>query len=86
MEANRELFHIKRFRLMVRVEDMEDTLEDFFKDSDRFKKMRMLIDFEMPTFNVGEESPDMKFSKPKLKPGQKTSKFIKPDRNKPSLF
>ena len=84
MEANRKLFHIKRFRLMVRIEEMEDTLEDFFKDSDRCKRMRMLIDFEMPEFKA--DNPDMKFSKPKLKKGQKAAKFIKPDRNKPSLF
>jgi hypothetical protein len=69
---------------MVRIEEMEDTLEDFFKDSDRFKKMRMLIDFEMPDFKT--DNPDMEFSKPKLKKGQKAAKFIKPDRNKPSLF
>lgn len=69
---------------MVRIEEMEDNIEDFFKDSDRFKKMRMLIDFEMPDFKT--DNPDMEFSKPKLKKGQRAAKFIKPDRNKPSLF
>ena len=69
---------------MVRIEEMEDNIEDFFKDSDRFKKMRMLIDFEIPEFKT--DNPNMKFSKPKLKKGQKAAKFIKPDRNKPSLF
>tara|TARA_R110002050_G_scaffold219734_1_gene355615 strand:- start:37 stop:246 length:210 start_codon:yes stop_codon:yes gene_type:complete len=69
---------------MVRIEEMEDNIEDFFNDSDRFKKMRMLIDFEMPEFKT--ENPNMEFSKPKLKKGQKAAKFIKPDRNKKSLF
>ncbi len=69
---------------MVRIEEMEDNIEDFFNDSDRFKKMRMLIDFEMPEFKA--ENPNMEFSKPKLKKGQKAAKFIKPDRNKKSLF
>jgi hypothetical protein len=44
----------------------------------------MLIDFEMPEFKT--DNPDMKFSKPKLKKAQKAAKFIKPDRNKKSLF
>ena len=70
---------------MVRIEEMEDTLEDFFKDSDRFKKMKMLIDFEMPEFKA-DNNTDMEFSKPKFKKGEKASKFIKPDRNKKSLF
>ena len=69
---------------MVRIEDMEDTIEDFFKDSDRFKKMKMLIDFEMPEFKT--ENPDMEFSKPKLKRGEKAARYIKPDVNKKSLF
>lgn len=69
---------------MVRIEEMEDNIEDFFKDSDRFKKMKMLIDFEMPEFKT--ENPDMEFSKPKLKRGEKAAKYIKPDVNKKSLF
>jgi hypothetical protein len=84
MEANRKLFHIKRFRLMVRIEEMEDTLEDFFNDRDRFKKMKMMIDFETPTFKT--DGQEMEFSKPKLKKGEKAAKFIKPDVNKKSLF
>lgn len=69
---------------MVRIEEMEDNIEDFFKDSDRFKKMRMLIDFEMPEFK--NDNPDMKFSKPKLKKGQKAAKFVRSNPNKKSLF
>ena len=59
---------------MVRIEEMEDTIEDFFKDSDRFKKMKMLIDFEMPEFKT--ENPDMEFSKPKLKKGEKAASLL----------
>ena len=69
---------------MVRIEEMDDKLEDFFKDSDRFKKMKMLIDFEMPEFK--NKDPEMEFSKPKLKKPQRASKYVKPDANKKSLF
>lgn len=84
MEADRKLFHLKRIRPMVRIEEMEETFENFFKDSDRFKKMKMMIDFEMPEFK--SENPDMEFSKPKLKKPQRASKYIKPNSNKKSLF
>ena len=69
---------------MVRIKEMDDKLEDFFKDSDRFKKMKMLIDFEMPEFKT--KDPEMKFSKPKLKKPHRASKYVKPDANKKSLF
>lgn len=75
---------------MVRIEEInstvEDNLEDFFRDSERFKKMKLLIDFEMPDLDAKLESPGMKFEKPKLKKPQRASKFIKPNSNKKSLF
>lgn len=69
---------------MVRINEMEDKLEDFFKDSERFKKMKMLIDFEMPEFK--NKGSDMEFSKPKLKKPNRAAKYVKPDTNKKSLF
>ena len=75
---------------MVRIEEInstvEDNLEDFFRDSERFKKMKLLIDFEMPDLDAKLESPGMIFEKPKLKTPQRASKFIKPNSNKKSLF
>lgn len=73
---------------MVRIDDInimvEDNLDDFYKDGSRFKRMKLLIDFKPVDASV--ESPDIKFSKPKFKKGQKISKFIKNNNNKKSLF
>lgn len=73
---------------MVRIEDInvmvEDSLDDFYKDGSRFKGMKLMIDFK--PIDTSVESPDIKFTKPKFKKGQKTSKFIKNNNNKKSLF
>jgi hypothetical protein len=73
---------------MVRIEDIsvmvEDNLDDFQKDSDRFKGMKLLIDFKPLDLSVN--SPDIKMPEPKFKKRQITSKFIKPNPNKKSLF
>ena len=73
---------------MVRIDDInimvEDSLDDFYKDGSRFKRMKLLIDFK--PLDTSIESPDITFSKPKFKKGQKTSKFIKNNNNKKSLF
>ena len=69
---------------MVRIEEMEDKLEDFFKDSERFKGNKLLVDFEVEEFNV--ESGNFVVEKPKLKKGQKAAKFVKNNPNKKSLF
>jgi hypothetical protein len=73
---------------MVLVEDItymvEDNLDDFYKDRDRFKHLKLLIDFapiqheaKKGSFNPG---------KPKFKKKQKTSIYIKPNNNNSSLF
>lgn len=69
---------------MVCLTDMEDKLEDFFKDSERFKGNKLLVDFEVEEFNV--ESGNFVVDKPKLKKGQKAAKFVKNNPNKKSLF
>ena len=69
---------------MVHLEEMEDKLEDFFKDSDRFKGNKLIVDFEVEEFNV--ESGKFVVEKPKLKKGQKASKFVRSNPNKKSLF
>jgi hypothetical protein len=63
---------------------MEDKLEDFFKDSERFKGNKLIVDFEVEEFNV--KSNDFVVEKPKLKKGQKAAKFVKNNPNKKSLF
>ncbi len=70
---------------MVRIEEMEDKLDDFFKDSERFKRLKLLVDFKQVE-DLKVQSPKMRFDKPKLKKGQKASKFIKSNPNKKSLF
>jgi|TARA_B100000927_G_C16252976_1_gene384289 hypothetical protein len=69
---------------MVCLTDMEDKLEDFFKDSERFKGNKLIVDFEVEEFNV--KSNDFVVEKPKLKKGQKAAKFVKNNPNKKSLF
>tara|TARA_B110000259_G_scaffold54989_1_gene64768 strand:- start:1582 stop:1803 length:222 start_codon:yes stop_codon:yes gene_type:complete len=73
---------------MVRIEDIsnmvEDNFDEFQKDSDRFKGMKLLIDFKPLDLSVN--SPDMEFQKPKFKKRHITSTFIKPNPNKKSLF
>jgi hypothetical protein len=69
---------------MVCIKEMEDKLEDFFKDSDRFKGNKLLVGFDVDEFNV--QSKDFAVEKPKLKKGQKAAKFIKSNPNKKSLF
>lgn len=69
---------------MVCLTDMEDKLEDFFKDSERFKGNKLIVDFEVEEFNV--KSNNFVVEKPKLKKGQKAAKFVKNNPNKKSLF
>jgi|TARA_B100000497_G_C7438238_1_gene272942 hypothetical protein len=63
---------------------VEDNFDEFQKDSDRFKGMKLLIDFKPLDLSVN--SPEMEMPKPKFKKRQITSKFIKPNPNKKSLF
>jgi hypothetical protein len=73
---------------MVRLIDInnmvEDSFDEFQKDSDRFKGMKLMIDFQ--SLDLSVNAPDMKLPKPKFKKRQITSTFIKPNPNKKSLF
>ena len=73
---------------MVRLEkitiEVEHNLDDFYRDRDRFKGMKLLIDFDashydhsIPSFNPG---------KPVHKKKLKASKFIRSNSNKRGLF
>ena len=63
---------------------VEDNFEEFQRDSDRFKGMKLLLDFKPLDLSVN--SPDIKLPTPKFKKRQIISKFIKPNPNKKSLF
>jgi|TARA_B110000305_G_C19431203_1_gene636352 hypothetical protein len=75
------MVHLEELTFMV-----EENLEDFYNDRDRFKGHRLLIDFEAVEIPDEPNTPDIEFSKPKFKKRQTTSKHIKPDPNKKSLF
>jgi len=71
---------------MVYIEDITDMVEkdldDFYSDRDRFKGMRMLVDFNASEYE--HDVPKLDLGKPKFKKKLKASKFIK--GNKGSLF
>jgi hypothetical protein len=71
---------------MVRLNEfmVDDNLEDFYKDKDRFKNLKMLIDFKQIELNA--ESPDFDPGQPKYKKKQKFSTYIKPKKDGKSLF
>tara|TARA_B100000963_G_scaffold149580_1_gene130383 strand:- start:3483 stop:3698 length:216 start_codon:yes stop_codon:yes gene_type:complete len=71
---------------MVRLKDMEDKLEDFFKRSDGFKHNKLIIDFNVEDLEDNVQSAEFVVKKPKLKKGQKAAKFIRNNPNKKSLF
>ena len=74
---------------MVLIEDInnivEDNLEDFYRDKDRFRNLKLLIDFEPMEIEAKSETFDP--GKPKFKKKQKTSVYIKPNnKGDKSLF
>lgn len=73
---------------MVRIEDLtvmvEKDLDDFYNDRDRFKGLKMLVDFD--SIDLEANAPEMKMGKPKFKKREIISKHIKPNPNKKSLF
>ena len=60
---------------MVRIEDlqMEEHLDDFYRDGARFKNMKLLIDFNQVNLKV--ETPSFDPGKPKFKKKQTTIWF-----------
>lgn len=71
---------------MVRIKsfEVEDQLDDFYRDGARFKQMKLLIDFNQ--INIKVETPSFDPGKPKFKKKQTTSTYIKPKGNDKSLF
>ncbi|NND24128.1 MAG: hypothetical protein HKN86_05475 [Acidimicrobiia bacterium] len=75
------MVHLEEITNMV-----DNNLEDFYNDRDRFKGFKLLVDFDEAKIPDEPETPDMEFSKPKFKKRQITSKHIKSNPNKKSLF
>jgi hypothetical protein len=71
---------------MVRIKsfEVEDQLDDFYRDGARFKNMKLLIDFNQ--IKVKVETPSFDPGKPKFKKKQTISTYIKPKGNDKSLF
>lgn len=71
---------------MVYIDEImiEDTLDNFYQDRDRFKGHRLLIDFK--SIDNIFESSKINISMPKYKKKQKVSTYIKPSKDKNSLF
>jgi len=63
---------------------VEDDLDGFYKDRERFKGMKMFIDFDASNYKV--DQPESEKIKPKFKKKQKASKFVKPRGDRKSLF
>lgn len=65
---------------MVLIEDInnrvDDNLDDFYKDKERFRNLKLLVDFTP----IDIEAKDSSFNpgKPKFKKKQRTSIYIKP--------
>lgn len=63
---------------------MEEELEDFYRDRNRFKRIKHLVDFEFKEKNYKGNSFVM--PKPVHKKKLKVSKFIKPNNQDKALF
>ncbi len=74
---------------MVLIEDInnevDDNLEDFYRDKDRFRNLKLLIDFK--PMELEAKSATFNPGKPKFKKKQTTSIYIKPSSSdNKSLF
>lgn len=63
---------------------VDKDLDDFYRDRDRFKGMKMLVDFG--TAEYEHETPKIRIDKPKFKKKLRTSKFIKKNNKDRGLF
>lgn len=65
---------------MVLIEEInsrvEDNLDDFYKDKDRFRNLKLLIDFR--PIDIEAKSATFNPGKPKFKKKQRISTYIKP--------
>lgn len=73
---------------MVCIEEInkmvEKDLDDFYNDRDRFKGVKLLVDFKSSDYSI--ENPNIKIDSPKFKKKLVTSKFVKLNKNNNSLF
>lgn len=69
---------------MVRIEDITEMvdkdLDDFYKDRDRFKNLKLMLGFKASEYP--HEAPEIKIETPKYKKKQVISKFIKGKKDK----
>ena len=56
------MVHLEEITNMV-----DNNLEDFYNDRDRFKGFKLLVDFNEAEIPDEPETPDMEFSKPKFR-------------------
>lgn len=63
---------------------MDEELEGFYRDRDRFKKIKHLLDFDFKNKEYKGKSFDV--PKPMHKKKLKRSKFIRPNNRDKSLF
>jgi len=72
---------------MVRIDEItlmvEKDLDDFYRDRDRFKGLKLLIDFDSEEYQPN--TPGLQFTEPKFKKRLKTSHFIK-NKGEKGLF
>jgi hypothetical protein len=73
------MVHIDEITKMV-----EKDLDDFYRDRDRFKGFRLLINFDHPDYQAPEN--EIQFESPKFKKKQRASQFIKNNNRKKGLF
>lgn len=71
---------------MVHIDELmiDKDLEDFYKDRDRFKGHKLLVDFKPIDITFSEN--EMEMGKPKYKKKQRASVYVKPSTGKDSLF
>jgi len=73
---------------MVRLEEItrmvEKDLDDFYQDRDRFKGLKLFIDFSQDDYE--HKAPEMKMNAPKFKKKLKASTFFKKNNKDRGLF
>mgnify|MGYP001147856298 CR=1 FL=1 len=73
---------------MVRIEEITEMvdkdLDDFYEDRDRFKGMKVLLDFNSAEYD--HSAPNIEIERPKFKKKLKASKFVRGNNKNRGLF
>lgn len=73
---------------MVRIEEItkmvDQDLDDFYQDRDRFKGLKMFVNFKVDEYD--HNAPEISLGKPKFKKKLRASKFIKNNNKDKGLF